>query len=387
MKKSVKYVKLVLNIVIPVTGIILLCYFGPKVLRFFMPFVIGWIISMIANPLVRFLERKVKILRKHSSAILIVAVLALIILGIYFLITKLGSEMAGLISDLPKMYQLVEKEFLELGQSLSKYYDMVPAELQEKVADFTNSVGEAIAGVIQNLGGPTVEAAGIVAKNVSSILVSLVITILSAYFFTADRDKIVAVIKKYTPKGIQDKIKFMLDNIKYAVGGYFKAQFKIMGVVVVILLAGFLLLHVKYAILLALLIAFLDFLPFFGTGTALCPWALVAFLSKDYKLAIGLLVLYAVSQIVRQLIQPKIVGDSMGINPLMTLILLYIGFKWNGVFGMIVAVPVGMVVINMFKIGMFDSILFSIREIAEDINEFRKIEFKKAEKRTEKEDD
>ena len=92
-----------------------------------MPFVIGWIISMIANPLVRFLERKVKILRKHSSAILIVAVLALIILGIYFLITKLGSEMAGLISDLPKMYQLVEKEFLELGQSLSKYYDMVPA--------------------------------------------------------------------------------------------------------------------------------------------------------------------------------------------------------------------------------------------------------------------
>ena len=81
----------------------------------------------------------------------------------------------------------------------------------------------------------------------------------------------------------------VIDGLKYAVGGYFKAQFKIMVVIAMILLVGFLILGVHYAVLVCILVAFMDFLPFFGTGTILIPWAVVAFLTGDYKRMIGLL--------------------------------------------------------------------------------------------------
>ncbi len=132
-----------------------------------------------------------------------------------------------------------------------------------------------------------------------------------------------------------------------------------------LLFAGFLILRVHFAVLFALLIAFLDFLPFFGTGTALIPWAVYKLLVGDYKMAVGLIILYGVTQLLRQLIQPKLVGDSMGLKPLVTLVLLYVGYKAGGVLGMIFAVPVGMIAINLYKAGAFDYILDDVKILVE----------------------
>ena len=101
-----KYVRIILNIVIPVITVLVICFFVPKVLAFFLPFVIGWIVAMIANPLVRFLEKRVKIVRKHSSVLLIVGVLALVIAGLYMLASILIREMNGFLHDLPALYEL-----------------------------------------------------------------------------------------------------------------------------------------------------------------------------------------------------------------------------------------------------------------------------------------
>ena len=159
----------------------------------------------------------------------------------------------------------------------------------------------------------------------------------------------------------------VMDNLKYAVGGYFKAQFKIMGIVFLILFAGLGMFGVHYAILIAFLIAFLDFLPFFGTGTAMIPWALYKLLTGDYKMTVALLVIYVITQLVRQLLQPKLVGDSMGLNPLVTLLLLYIGYKVSSVLGLILAVPVGMVLINMCQAGAFDYIFDDVKILVEGV--------------------
>ena len=166
----------------------------------------------------------------------------------------------------------------------------------------------------------------------------------------------------------------VIDNLKYAVGGYFKAQFKIMGVVFFILLAGFSIAGVHFSILLAIGIALLDFLPFFGTGTALIPWAVYKLLVGDYRMVVALAVIYAVSQLVRQLIQPKLVGDSMGLNPLFTLVLIYIGYKVGSVLGMIFAVPVGMIVLNLYQAGAFDYILDDVKILSMRIMKLREPE-------------
>ncbi|MDE6936669.1 MAG: AI-2E family transporter, partial [Lachnospiraceae bacterium] len=100
-------------------------------------------------------------------------------------------------------------------------------------------------------------------------------------------------------------------------------------------------------------------------------WAVEKFMMGNYKLVVGLLVIYGITQLVRQLIQPKLVGDSMGLNPLVTLILLYAGYKTGGVLAMIFAVPVGMIAINLYKAGAFDYILDDVRILAEGIMSLR----------------
>ena len=140
-----------------------------------------------------------------------------------------------------------------------------------------------------------------------------------------------------------------------------------MAIVFVILIAGFSMMGVRYAVLLGLLIAFLDFLPFFGTGTAMIPWALYKLLIGNYKMAIILIIIYVITQAVHQLLQPKLISDSVGINPLVTLVLLYVGYKISSVLGMILAVPIGMVLINMVQAGAFDYILDDVNILVEGI--------------------
>ena len=144
-----------------------------------------------------------------------------------------------------------------------------------------------------------------------------------------------------------------------------------MGVVFLILMVGLALLRINYFALIAFLIAFLDFLPFFGTGTAMIPWALYKFLVGDYKTAILLFVIYAVTQLVRQILQPKLVADSMGMNPLVTLLLLYVGYRVSSVLGLILSVPIGMVVINMYQAGAFDYIFDDARILVDGILRLR----------------
>ena len=235
--------------------------------------------------------------------------------------------------------------------------------------------------IVEEIGWPTVTAAGNFAKNLPSYLLGVVFVILSAYFFIADRERIMKFFRENVPENVQKTFLIATDSIKNAVGGYFKAQFKIMGVVFLILLVGFAVLGIRFAVLIAFLTAFLDFLPFLGTGTVLLPWALFQFLAHDYRMAVGLLVIYAVSQTVRQLIQPKIVGDTVGLSPLATLIWIYIGYKLYGVVGMIVAVPVGVLVQTFYRIGMFQPLFAAIGDVARDINRFRKMEKQNEEQR------
>ena len=161
--------------------------------------------------------------------------------------------------------------------------------------------------------------------------------------------------------------RYLKNDVKKLIGGYFLAQFRIMFVVAVILVVGFLVLGIKYAFLIGVLVAILDFLPLFGTGTVLIPWALFKLLSADYLLAAGLALLYVLTQVIRQVIQPKIVGDSMGLPPLWTLVFLYLGFKIHGISGMIIAVPLGIFVMNLYQYGAVDGMIESAKELGDEI--------------------
>ena len=361
-----KYAKGILSFLITVVLVILGIVLGIQFLKFFMPFVIGWFIALIANPLVRILERKLKVARKHTSMLLIIGVLAALVGAFYLVGSKTAKEVGILIEQAPEIYSSVREDFQNAGKNLDKLLDELPQSVQDSVDDFEKSIGEFTGDAVGKLSQITVNQAGDIAKSLPNILISIIFSVLSAYFFIADRDRILEFGRANTPQIIQEKWKMFSDSLKGVFGGYFKAQFKIMGVIALILFAGFLILGVKFAIVVAILIAFLDMLPFFGTGTALIPWAVFQLFSGDVRLAVGLVILYLVTQLVRRIIEPKLVGDSIGVNPLLTLIFMYIGYRISGVLGMILAVPIGAIVINFYKAGIFDGPINGLKEAADD---------------------
>ena len=366
--------RMILNIVIPLLGLCLVIFLGPRLLHFFMPFVVGWILALLANPLVRFLERRVKLVRRHGSMLIIIAALAIVISLFYGAGLLVYREMGSFLADAPEIYQSVIAEIgdaLQNGRKLAEYF---PQNLQPPLLAFSDNLDGLFGKLVSRAAEPTVQIAGHVAKSIPNLLVNMVIIILSSYLFLADRESIMRWLKEHLPAFVFRYIEYMKRDAKGVIGGYFLAQFRIMCVVALILAAGFLVLGVRYGVLLAFLTAILDFLPIFGTGTVLFPWAVVKLFAGEYAYATGLILLYILTQVVRQIIQPKIVGESMGLPPLMTLFLLYLGFKLRGLTGMILAVPVGLVFINFYKYGAFDSMIRNFRMLMEAIQKFRREE-------------
>ncbi|MBQ7841417.1 MAG: sporulation integral membrane protein YtvI [Lachnospiraceae bacterium] len=368
-----KYLKVILNILTAIVILLLTVFLLPKVLGFFLPFVIGWIISMIANPLVRFLDEKIRIRRKAGSAIVIVAAIALVIGGGYWGISLLVREISGFVSELPELWNSMQSDFSHAGKQLETIAGYFPAPVQNQVTALVNALGSFASGIANNLSSPTVSAVGTFAKNIPSVFIGIIMMLLSAYFFIAEREEIFANLHKYIPEGLHRKGRILYDSLIGAVGGYFKAQFKIEIWMYVLLLIGFLILKIKHAALISFGIALLDFFPVFGTGTVLLPWAVIKILGGNYKMAIGLLIIWGFGQLARQLIQPKVVGDSVGVPALPTLFLLYIGYKLGGVGGMIIAVPVGLIIIRMYQAGFFTTTIDSVRILIHGFNHFRRL--------------
>jgi len=369
-----KYSKALVNLAVALVILLGALFLLPRALVFFAPFVAGWIIALIAGPLVRFFEEKIKLKPKIGSAFVIVVVIALVVSLIYFICAQLFDQILGLLGALPDMWESMESDLNSIGSRLETLVEKLPFKTQLNLNDSAEIIAGYLSDFFGKVSSPTIAAAGNFAKQVPSVLIGVIMALLSSYFFVAERMQINEWFRKHTPASIQLRFRMIRQILARSVGGYLKAQLKIEVWMYLLLLAGLGILRVSYFGLIALVIAFLDFLPFFGTGTVLIPWAVIRVLTADYKFAIGLLVIWGGGQLARQLIQPKIVGDSIGVPPLPTLFLLYIGYKMSGVVGMIVAVPVGLLIFSLYEEGVFDTTKNSALVLIAGINRFRRLE-------------
>ncbi len=369
-----KYCKALVNITVAAAILAGILFLLPRVFLFFMPFVAGWIIALIAGPLVRFFEEKIKLKRKAGSAFVIIVIIALVVLVIYVVCAQLFQQGMGLVRNLPEMLEGVEEDFASIGKSLNALLARLPGNMQLNFDGGKLQLDDYLGDLLEHFGSPTIEAAGNLAKLLPGIFIGVIMALLSAYFFVAERHQLGDWFQKVMPASVQMRYHIIRRSLGKSVGGYFKAQLKIEVWMYFLLLIGLGILRVNYFGLIALGIAFLDFLPFLGTGTVLIPWAIIRILTAQYRTAIGLLIIWGVGQLARQLIQPKIVGDSIGVPPLPTLFLLYIGYKLGGVLGMILAVPLGLLVYSLYEEGAFDTTKNSILILTAGINRFRRLE-------------
>lgn len=366
--------KLVTNLIISLIILLSCIFLLPKIIVFFTPFVVGWIIACIANPLVGWLEKRLKIKRKAGTVVVVVVVLAAVVGLLYLIFSILTRQLLGFIEDIPQMWETLVYDFNNFGKEVNRIFGDVIPSFSSLLDLISESVGVFIGKLPQKLNSNSFQSMGSMVGNIANVIIAIIMSMLSAYFFISDREWVSKFTQKYVPKSIYKKFDIFSRSIKLAVGGYFKAQFKIEIWMYILVLVGLSVFKVRYVILIALLIAFLDFFPFFGTGAILLPWAIISVISGEYVRAIGFVAIWGIGQLVRQLIQPKIMGDSIGMDPIPTLFLLYIGYKVAGVFGMLIAVPLGIIVVNMNDAGFFDTPKSSLKILVAQINRFRKLD-------------
>lgn len=368
--------RILVNLGVALAGILLLIFVMPPLVRFLMPLIVAWIVAMIANPIIHFLEKRIKIMRKHGSALVIILVLAALIAAFYGLAVLVASQFSSWVTELPDVYDSVTQNLQHLFQSLHQKYNMIPADVKlafdqrENVLD--DYIQKAIDGLLKMVNSGSLSKVSSFASSLMDFLVYAILTILASYFMTVEKDHFTKLLQEKTPAGVQriwDKIRKIFIR---AIGGYFKAHFQIMIVIFFITVIPFAFMGISYSGLLAVVIAIVDFLPFFGAGTVLVPWAVYRLVTGSYTYAVILFVIYVVVLVVRQLLEPKLIGDNIGMSPFETLVFMLIGYRLAGVLGLIIGIPVGMILIECYREGMFDNYIRGIKILAHDINEYRK---------------
>lgn len=348
--KYFKYLKLLALIAL----LVVFARFLPFLLMLFAPFFIGGAIAKLVEPVVTFLNKKVRLPRFLCSGIAVVLGLAVVGGGLGWLLVTLVREFLDFAKTFPAFYDTARVYVASFMEGLEKWVSFFPDDVVGVINDFFAKFGQNLSDWLGGLAAPITTGAVNFAKNLPGALVFLVTTVLATFFFSKDWAKIRALIQRVLPKSGNRALRFMKNEMIHALISYFKAQFKLMGITFMELLAGFILLRQPYAIFLAALISVIDMLPVLGTGTVLIPWAVISLLMKDYRLAIGLAAIYLVCMLVRQLLEPKILGRQIGIHPLVTLICIYAGLRLYGFLGMILLPVAFLILRNFYYAGAFD---------------------------------
>lgn len=373
MNNKIKYLKIFSNIFVTLLVFLCIVFLVPKLIIFFMPFVIGFLFSLIANPLVKFLEKHVKIKRKYGSVITIVLAIALIVMLCFGIISVLRVGLSSFASNLPEMIKGANDEISAAIDDLQTILNNLPFVNDVDLSELSENVSEYFSDFLTDTDGGSFSAIKNTAMKIPNMVVQFIIFLLATYFFIADKEKLIMFYKKHFPESMQKQVTTIYRQTILVVAGYFKAQLKIMLIIYVELVIGLLILQIKYSWLIGLGIAFLDMLPIFGTGTILIPWAVIKLLTGDFPMAIGMLAIYAIAFVLHQMLQPKLIGDSVGMNPFLALFIMYIGYRLGDLLGMIIAIPIGMILINLGKSGVFDNFVKNIKILINDFNNFRKL--------------
>ncbi len=298
------------------------------VLPIALPFLIAWAIAFAVRPLSRAVYRKTKIPVRITSPVLSVLFIVLAVAAVASLAVALGVQGWGLLSS------LAEDGKLEgiIGTLLNPFEGRLQGAFSGELEGHLN---EAVGGLITGLLSTLAEFLTDVVTGVPRTLIFILITVIATVYFSIDLDRINACIMGLLPGRARSGVVAFKQSTLGVVLKYLRSYAVLMLITFVIMLAGFTLLSLEYSLLLAAVVALLDALPVLGVGTVLVPYSVISFIGGDTTLGVGLLVLFLVNEIVRQMIEPKILGKHLGIHPLLTVVMLYAGYSLLGIVGLI----------------------------------------------------
>lgn len=321
-----------------ILGLFLSCWLALRyLLPVFLPFLLGALLALAAEPAVKLSVKQLKLPRAAAAGLGVTATLVLLTATLSVVGALAVKELGTLAKTVPDIQNTAQQgmELLEdwLTGMAQRAPDGIRPLLTRTAQDLFSGEPVLMEQVTSRLPGIFTSVLGKLPGGALSVGTG----ILSGFMISARLPRLKKDIAKQLPPSWYEKYLPALRRVRSALGGWLKAQLKLSGITYLIVSAGFLLLRIRYALLLAFLVALVDAVPLLGTGTVLLPWALVSLLQGDHLQSIGLICIYGAAMLVRTVLEPRLVGKHLGLDPLVTLIFLYLGYRFWGIFGMVIA--------------------------------------------------
>ncbi|GIN74946.1 sporulation integral membrane protein YtvI [Bacillus sp. J14TS2] len=341
------------------------------------PFIIAIIIALIISPAVYFLEKKGRFPRALAvitSLLLLISIfaglitllIAEIVDGANYLSTVVPEHTRTLIEYIQNLFA---SQIIPFYERLANTFDNLDSGQQGTIMDSISQTGSKITETATNFLQNFFLKLPALVSWIPNAATVLVFSVLATFFISKDQEKLLNLSKKVIPEKIKYSSNRVLADLRKALFGFVKAQCTLISITLVIVLVGLLILRVKYAITIALIAGIFDILPYLGTGTVFVPWIIYEIIMGNYGLALGLGILYTVVVVQRQLMEPKILSSSIGMNPLATLIALFVGFKLIGFIGLILGPVMLVFLTTLYKANVFKDIWTYIKYGAADTRE------------------
>jgi len=339
--------KTVIHKALFLVGFVLLVYLFIKYLfAYVAPFVLGFLLSIPLNKAAGFFEKKAKIPRGLSALFLIVICILLIAVLGTSVAARIGREVESFSENLPQYAEDGKRMLAEVQKSVDTLLDLVPDELQGPYDKIVSDLFSSATSLL----GSGVRAGGVgLVVRLPNIFMTIILTILSTFFFIKDKRLIASSVSAKMPKWLTKNLEIIRTGLFGAFGGYVKAQAIIMSITASIAVIGLAILRSPYALVMGLLISLVDALPVFGSGFILWPWILISLILGDYSFAIGAAVIYGLIFVTRQFLEPKVLGEQIGLHPLLTLMSMYAGVRIFNFLGFFVGPVIVLVVKAIMK--------------------------------------
>ncbi|MBQ3115137.1 MAG: sporulation integral membrane protein YtvI [Clostridia bacterium] len=348
-KKHIKFFIIVAYIVL---AYFLITLVMPKTLGLFLPFIAAFILAAIANPVSSFLKTKWKFPKFLATAVSLLLIVFVLSGIITLAVNRIISELTSFAQNIPKITSTVTDTYYYLTDKWELFQKSVSPEIYQYVMDFAGELADTAKNLVASLTKITISSATNVATSIPGVLIFIVALVLSSIFITNDYSNIKSFILMQFPENAKNKLLSIKKYTAIAFKKYIKGMLIIMAITFVEVLTGLCILRVEYAFTAALLIAFIDVLPIFGAGAVLIPWGIISLITGNFSFGIGVLVLYGIITVIRQFIEPKIISNSLGTHPLLTLVGIYVGYKLFGIIGMILTPVIVLVLTSLHKAGI-----------------------------------
>ena len=306
-------------------------------LPFILPFLLGAFLALAADPMVRFFSKRLRFPRGLAAILGVSMTFAILFMVFVVLCALLLRQLQVFTGILPNMEQTFRSGMDVLSRWLLGLANRAPEALQEPLTHNVENFFSNSSALLERATGYLLHLASGILSQLPNGAFAFGTGLISSFMISAKLPKIRhGLTARFPAEKVQPYLE-SLKSLKNALLGWLKAQVKLSGVTFGLLTAGLLLMGIPYGLLWAFLVALLDAFPILGTGAVLVPWSLISFLQGNNLQAFGLLGLYATVTVTRTVLEPKLVGAQLGLDPLVTLVCFYAGFRLWGILGMILA--------------------------------------------------